>query len=80
MPPTQTTGEIWLIKANENGTELWDRTLGGSGDDVSKSIQETPDGGYIVVGSRALAGGASQGVWLIKTDINGNVAWDRTFG
>lgn len=79
VPYTQTTGEIWLIKTDANGNEIWDRTLGGSGVDVGKSVQQTPDGGYILVGGRALAGGASQGIWLIKTYINGSEAWDRIF-
>ncbi len=74
------TGEIWLIKTDADGNEIWDKTLGGSGDDVGKSVQQTRDGGYIVIGSKASSGGGSQNAWLIKLDDKGNEIWDRMFG
>jgi hypothetical protein len=42
---------------------MWDRTAGGSGDDVAQFVARAPDEGYVVA--------PSQEAWLIKTGANG---------
>jgi hypothetical protein len=80
VPYGRITGGIWLIKTDANGNTIWDKSLGGSGDDVGRSVQQVSDGGYIVTGSKASPSGGSQSLWLIKIDDEGNEVWDRTFG
>lgn len=81
IPPARINGEAWLIKADFNGNEIWDKAFGGSGDglDVGKSVQQTIDGGYIVINSRLDPNGETQGIWLIKFDADGNIVWDKIF-
>lgn len=43
--------DYWVVKLNNLGTVLWQKTLGGTGTDWGQSIQQTSDGGYIVAGS-----------------------------
>ena len=57
----------------------WSRTLGGPYGDGSWSLQETKDGGYILVGNTANRGEGSD-LWLIKTDQKGNPIWNKIFG
>lgn len=43
--------DFWIIKLDARGQELWQRTIGGSGQDILLSIAQTKDGGYILGGS-----------------------------
>jgi hypothetical protein len=59
---------------------LWTRTYGGSEKDIGYSVQQTSDGGYIIAGSTESFGEDSSDVYLIKTDMNGDTDWTRTYG
>jgi hypothetical protein len=72
--------DIWVIKLDENGTEQWNTTFGKQFYDYSSEIQQTTDGGYIIVGSVNLYEPLVFDAWLIKIDSQGNEQWNRTFG
>ena len=73
--------DIYLIKAGgQILIEEWNQTFGGNDDDHGKSVQQTEDGGYIIAGSTQSYGNGGSDVWLIKTDSQGQVEWDQTFG
>lgn len=42
--------DFWVVKLNESGSLLWQKCLGGTSYDRSFSIQQAPDGGYIIAG------------------------------
>jgi hypothetical protein len=70
--------DVWLIKTDSQGNEEWNQTFGGSNSDWSESVQQTTDGGYILVGSIDCYDNCD--VLLIKTDSIGNEQWNNTFG
>ncbi len=73
--------DVWLVKTDFNGTELWNRTFGGVNNDTGEAISEIPGGGGLVIAGTTDSFGAGNGdAWLIKTDSNGTMQWNRTFG
>jgi len=72
--------DIWLIKTDENGNEEWSQTFGGSKREKGNSIQQTNDGGFVIVGYTYSFGNGQSDIWLLKTDLQGNKEWDSTFG
>ena len=72
--------DVYLLKTDMNGNELWSRTFGGIGSDYGNSVEETTDGGFIITGSTSSYGNGSYDVYLLKTDMDGNELWSRTFG
>ncbi len=43
--------DFWIIKLDAKGNEIWQRTIGGSGQEKLLSIAQTKDGGYILGGT-----------------------------
>jgi len=60
--------------------QTWVRTYGGPEDDYLSGLQETPDGGFLVVGSTRSFGEGEFDMWLLRLDPDGDVLWERTFG
>lgn len=71
--------DIYLVKTNADGYALWTNTYGGSNYDNSQSVQQTTDGGYIVVG-RTDSFGPGGDIYLVKTDVNGGAQWTHNYG
>jgi hypothetical protein len=72
--------DVWLIKTDFFGVEEWNTTFGGVESDVAWDVQQTSDGGYVIVGETESYGNGNDDVWLIKTNISGNLEWNQTFG
>jgi len=58
---------------------LWTRTYGGPYIDISYSVEQTNDGGYIIAGYYTYYA-STEDIYLVKTDAQGNVIWEKTYG
>jgi hypothetical protein len=71
------SSQVYLVKTDDSGSELWTRTFGGARHDYGKSVQQTSDSGYVIAGATTSYGGFSQ-VYLIKTEPDGLVEIEET--
>jgi len=67
--------DVWVIKLDAYGSQVWATYAGGSGDDEATSIDETSDGGCIVAGYTTSYGSGLGDLWMIKLDSSGNIEW-----
>ena len=74
------SGDFWVLKLDNTGGIIWQKTYGGGSQDSPGRIKQTADGGYIVVGYTCSYGAGSADTWVFKLDPNGNVSWGKTFG
>jgi len=66
----------------------WQRSFGGSTNDIIRAVKQTGDGGYIlggpsasgVSGNRTNVNFGTNDFWVVKVDANGNKQWDKAFG
>lgn len=72
--------DLWLVKIDSDGDTLWTSVIGGADYEEGLSVKETSDGGYIVCGSTASYGSGQLDAFLVKTDSNGKLDWQKTFG
>ena len=73
-------GTVWVVKTDADGNELWNQTFGTSGNSGG-SVVQTTDSGYIIAATTSEVGTHGQeDIWLIKTDEQGEMVWNTTFG
>lgn len=72
--------DVLLAKMDTMGQLIWLKQLGGFNDDIGKSVVQLIDSGYVVAGYTNSFGAGGYDAYLVKTDKNGNVVWQRTFG
>ncbi|MBL0128950.1 MAG: hypothetical protein IPP83_16205 [Flavobacteriales bacterium] len=83
-----TPPDYWIAKVDQNGQLQWEKCYGGTGSDQARSVQQTSDGGYLVIGQAASTDGdvvGSFGVdpgdwWVIKLDATGELQWQKCMG
>ena len=84
--------DYWIVKLNSAGDIEWQKALGGKADDLAYSVQQTTDGGYIVVGSSYSNDGDVTGhhgdageegfpdYWIVKLNSSGDIEWQKSLG
>jgi len=83
------TSDYWVVKLDSSGSIEWQKSLGGSFDEVAKSVFQTQDGGYIICGDSYSDDGDVSGhhdstnttdAWVVKLDAIGNIEWEHSYG
>jgi DNA replication initiation complex subunit (GINS family) len=71
--------DIYIVKLDGDGNIQWTRTIGDGYSDNGRSIIQTKDGGYAVVG-KINGNVIFDDVYVVKLDGDGNIQWTRTIG
>jgi uncharacterized repeat protein (TIGR01451 family) len=80
------TANYYISKRDGSGNQLWQKTYGGTGEDMAYNVQATTDGGYIVAGFSNSSNGdvvkqhSEREAWILKLDANGDKQWAYTYG
>lgn len=85
---TNGQNDIWVLKLNSTGIIEWQNTIGGSLDELSRSVIQLASGGYVLVGytNSGISGDKSENsngdfdYWFIKLDNTGVLEYEKSFG
>ncbi|MFQ6608059.1 MAG: hypothetical protein ACE5EE_05915 [Fidelibacterota bacterium] len=69
----------FLTQLGPDGMELWWKELNVGEYDVSTSVVETTDGGFLVGGASLLSEGIHWSIFIDKTDSEGNLEWRKIY-
>ncbi len=72
--------DVLLLKTDSDGNMQWNKTYGGTKAENTQSMIKTSDGGFAVAATTQSFGGGGRDFWLLKTDSNGALQWNKTFG
>jgi parallel beta-helix repeat protein len=72
--------DVWLVKTDSAGNGQWNKTYGGTNKDIAEALVQTTDSRYLLAGYTKSQGAGVGDFWLVKTDSNGNVQWNKTYG
>ncbi|OOM73387.1 hypothetical protein CLPUN_45880 [Clostridium puniceum] len=79
--------DVYLCKIDEDGNVIFSYSYddGNSKDDFGRSVQQTVDGGYIILGTAFLPAASTSTTtksynYLVKVNKNGNLLWKKSVG
>ncbi len=80
--------DFWIIKTNNSGDIIWQKSIGATNLQRNPKIIQTTDGGYLISGDSDsnVAGNKTENsfgyndYWIIRLDNLGNILWDKTLG
>jgi len=71
--------DVYLLKTDSLGDSLWAKTFGSDDWEGIESVQQTSDGGYILIGTKAY-NNTDEDFYLLKTDSLGDSLWAKAIG
>jgi hypothetical protein len=72
--------DIYLVRLDANGNELWTKTIGGARMDEGRSIIETSDSLFALAANTYSLGDTLGDGWLLHLDVNGDTLWTQKNG
>jgi hypothetical protein len=74
------SSDAYLLKVSGEGDLIWSKPIGGPQIDHAEALLALPDGDLVFAGFSNSGGNGGYDGWLVKTDADGQVVWDRYYG
>ena len=65
--------DIWILKVDFNGEEIWNQIFSGENIDIGRAIIGHKSGGYTVLAQTSSYGAGEYDFWILKLNENGIV-------
>jgi hypothetical protein len=80
--------DFWVVKLDGSGNIVWNKLLGGTGNENTCYIDQTVDGGYIIGGTTNSSANGDvtdnnhgfEDYWVVKLGSSGNIVWNKLLG
>lgn len=73
--------DVFLLHLDSLGQYQWSRNYGGNESDIGRRILKDSTNGFFISGySNSFSGNGNFDAYLIRTDLIGNVLWEKTYG
>lgn len=72
--------DAYLIKMDAAGNVSWEKTYGAAASDCGYAVLQLDGGGYLIAGNAESFGAGDPDVYLLKTDSEGEIIWQKTYG
>ena len=91
--PSRGYSDLWVVKLNPNGSIAWNKTIGTDESELTTinygfAMEVLADGSFIlcvnsnggISGDKTEPSRGSGDWWVVKLNLNGSIAWDKTIG
>ena len=78
--------DAWLISIDGDGNLLWQKTIGGSAEEMLFNLKSAADGNYLMAGWTYSSDGdvssnhGDADAWIVKVNEQGTIVWEETYG
>ncbi|MBI4242455.1 MAG: hypothetical protein HY606_00020 [Planctomycetes bacterium] len=70
--------DYFVVKLSKSGDVQWQKSYGGDGHDNAKSVVETGNGSFLVIGISS-SFSIANAMWIIEIDASGSILWQKTY-
>lgn len=74
------SADMYAVKVDSLGNFEWEGYYGGTNFEAALSVVQTIDSGFLLLGWTQTFGAGQKDWYLVKTDIDGNQVWQKTYG
>ena len=74
------SSQAFLLKIDTVGNYLWSQSYGGPESEAGKRVLYNADLGFYIAGFSNSFGSGDFDAYIVKTDLNGNKLWEKTYG
>ncbi len=71
--------DVWVVKLNNNGDVVWQKTYGGTNEESARAVRQNPDGTYTIGAWSKSFGNGSSDFWLLKLNSDGSILWQKSY-